>query len=197
MKRIGVYSGTFDPVHDGHIAFAKVAIEECNLDKVFLLVEPRPRRKQGVKAFNHRFHMVQLAIEQEQKLGTIRLEQARFTLKETLPILEARFKNTQLVMLIGDDMLDHIAQWPDVDELISSVHFVIAARNRSKDGVCQIIRMLLETKGFQISYEVFVPLKTEYSSTFIRQAIKAGKYIKGLNPKVYEYICKENLYTNA
>lgn len=197
MKRVGIYSGTFDPVHDGHIAFAKAALEECNLDKVFLLVEPRPRRKQGVKAFDHRFKMVQMAVEHERKLGTIRLEQARFTLRDTLPVLAARFKDTQLVMLIGDDMLDHISEWPDVDELISSVHFVVAARTRNMNEVEQILKMLLDTKGLKINYEVFVPPKTEHSSTSIKRAIKEGAYKQGLNPSVYRYVSDENLYTKT
>ncbi|MBI3337871.1 adenylyltransferase/cytidyltransferase family protein [Candidatus Saccharibacteria bacterium] len=120
-SRIGIYSGTFDPVHDGHIAFANAALKQCNLDKIFFLVEPRPRRKQGVKAFEHRTEMVRLAIKNEHSLGSIVLNQQRFTPADTLPLLTERFKGADLYMLIGDDMLDHLAGWPHVECLLQSV----------------------------------------------------------------------------
>ncbi|MCA9332160.1 adenylyltransferase/cytidyltransferase family protein, partial [Candidatus Saccharibacteria bacterium] len=50
MKKVGIYAGSFDPIHKGHIALAEQAIQQCGQDKVFFMVEPRPRRKQGVKA---------------------------------------------------------------------------------------------------------------------------------------------------
>src|SRR5258708_1287895 len=90
VKKIPIFAGTFDPVHEGHLAFAQAALEE-GLEKVMFLVEPRPRRKQGVRALEHRTAMVQLAIADEPQLSTIVLEQARFSVNETLPVLRARF----------------------------------------------------------------------------------------------------------
>ncbi|MBI1857228.1 adenylyltransferase/cytidyltransferase family protein [Candidatus Saccharibacteria bacterium] len=129
-SRIGIYSGTFDPVHDGHIAFANAALKQCNLDKIFFLVEPRPRRKQGVKAFEHRTEMVRLAIKNEHSLGSIVLNQQRFTPADTLPLLTERFKGADLYMLIGDDMLDHLAGWPHVECLLQSFESPSLAQNR-------------------------------------------------------------------
>src|SRR3989344_87150 len=142
MKKVGIFSGSFDPVHDGHISFANEAIKKCGLDKVFFLIEPRPRRKQGVKAFEHRVAMIQLALKNQPKLGTLILEQARFSVSETLPRLRERFKDAQLYMLVGEDVLMHMVNWPNVDELINSVHFVIGTRKLSPSDLVQHISTL-------------------------------------------------------
>src|SRR5688572_27140829 len=105
--KIGIYSGTFDPIHLGHVAFAKEALKQCGLEKVYFLVEPRPRRKQGVKALEHRQAMVELAIAKEPALGSIILDHARFSVRQTLPVLQARFEGSEIVFLMGDDMLAH------------------------------------------------------------------------------------------
>src|SRR5687768_15392849 len=98
LKKVGIYAGTFDPVHEGHLAFAREAAAQYGLDKVFFLVEPNPRRKQGVKALEHRNEMVQLAIRSEKLFASILLEQHRFTVTETMPVLRSRFKNSELYM---------------------------------------------------------------------------------------------------
>ena len=63
VKRIGIFAGTFDPVHKGHISFALQAIEAAGLDEVVFLPEPRPRHKQSVTDQSHRIAMINLAIK--------------------------------------------------------------------------------------------------------------------------------------
>src|SRR5688572_18703158 len=141
IKKIGIFSGTFDPIHEGHLAFAQAALEQ-GLEKVWFLVEPRPRRKQGVRALEHRQAMVGLAIESEPKFGQIMLEQARFTAHETLPVLQARFKGRQLVLLFGDDVLSHIADWPDVQKLVQAIELMIAVRKDEAEKVVDNLKYL-------------------------------------------------------
>src|SRR5688572_16122728 len=107
-KRVGIYAGTFDPVHVGHMAFAEQALEACNLDKIFFLVEPRPRRKQGVRALEHREAMVRLATAKNDKYGVIQLEQTNFSVEETLPKLQALFEGAELHFLMGEDVFAHL-----------------------------------------------------------------------------------------
>ncbi len=194
MKKIGIYSGTFDPVHNGHITFAEEAIRQCNLSKVFLMVEPRPRRKQGVKAFEHRTSMAKLAIKGNSKLGLITIDQERFSTRETLPYLMARFEGAQLYMLMGDDMLNHLADWPDIGELIGSVYFIIGVRKKTQGEVENTIRNIEKARGFKIKYELFVPSAAEYSSSKIKTAIKKHKDHTGLDQRVSDYIRAHNLY---
>lgn len=194
-KRVGIYSGTFDPVHDGHIAFAEAAIAEAHLDRVFFLVEPRPRRKQGVKAFEHRVAMVKLAIAKHPKLGVIMLEQSRFTVHETLPVLTARFKGAELSMLMGDDVLKHLTSWPHVEELVSSVKIVIGLRENSTRVVAEQLKNLQNIRNFTPDLQVFRTNASEYNSTKIRRSLRYGREVSGLDPKVLQYIQREGLYT--
>lgn len=195
MKRVGIYSGTFDPVHDGHIAFAKEAASQRGLDKVFFLVEPRPRRKQGVKALEHRDAMVGLAIKNQLKLGSIRLEQQRFTAVDTLPVLQKRFKGAELFMLMGDDMLAHFADWPHVDRLAEEITFIIGLRKHSKSEVIRQIAIIQKTRGFKLKYQLFQAPEPISASRTIRQQIKKQQLVSGLSQEVYSYISRHGLYT--
>lgn len=194
MKRIGIYSGTFDPVHAGHLVFAHEALRQCGLDKVFFLVEPRPRRKQGVKALEHRVEMVKLAISNEPKFGSIALQQQRFTAVDTLPVLRERFKGAELFMLMGDDALAHFADWPHVEDLVAHIHFAIGLRHHDKYETERKIYIIQRTRGFAMNHTLFQAPEANFSSSKIRQAIKKGQSPKGVPEEVLNYARREGLY---
>lgn len=193
-QRVGIFSGTFDPIHQGHIVFAKQALEYYELDKVFFLVEPRPRRKQGVRAFEHRQYMVQLAVSGDPSLGSIILEQDRFTAHQTLPILKARFKGAQLFMLMGDDMLHHLGSWPHVDDLLKGVGFIVGLRKDSYDQALAYLQAIEKTRNVKLDYRIFHSKQSDYASSKIRLAYKRGKTPAGLDRRVRAYIEKMGLY---
>jgi nicotinate-nucleotide adenylyltransferase len=195
IKRVGIYSGTFNPVHDGHLAFAREALKQCKLDKVFFLVEPRPRRKQGVKALEHRDEMVRLAIKNEPKFGSIQLGQQRFTSVSTLPVLQERFKGAELHMLMGDDMLAHFADWPHVEELVSKIRFAIGIRNHTKADIEHRLKIMQKTRGLDMHYKLFQAPNAEYASSKIRAAVKKGQTPAGVKGAVLDYIKSEGLYS--
>lgn len=197
MKKVGIYSGTFDPVHEGHVGFATAALEQCSLDKVFFLVEPRPRRKQGVKALEHRNAMVELAIKSHKKLGNIRLEQQRFTTVDTLPVLQERFKGAELFMLMGDDMLAHFADWPHVEQLAESITFIIGVRKYTKAEVERLVSIIQKTRGFVLRHQLFQAPEADCASSKIRLRIKRGQTPDGLHPDVLRYIAKNGLYASS
>lgn len=197
MKRIGIYSGTFDPVHKGHLTFARAALEKCSLDKVFFLVEPRPRRKQGVKAAQHREQMVRLAIRNKPRFGSIVLDQQRFTTHETLPVLAERFKGADLYMLMGDDWLDHFADWPYVEELVHGVRFIIGLKQRDKQVVQQKLAILEQTRGLRLRSQLLEVEKPEPSSGSIKQQLRSGQSTPELPSAVKEYIDEQGLYADS
>lgn len=184
-------------MHAGHLAFARAAIGQCGLDKVFFLVEPRPRRKQGVKAFEHRVNMVNLAISDEPAMGTVMLEQQRFTPTDTLPVLLERFQNAELYMLMGEDWLDHFAAWPHVEDLTKQMRFIIGLKHHSEAEIDQTIKLLQQTKGLKLRYQICRVNQPDYASTRIKQALRRGQTPEGLSPRVLEYIYQEGLYASA
>lgn len=199
-KRIGIYSGSFDPVHNGHLVFAQAALS-TGLEKVMFLVEPQPWRKQGVRALEHRIAMVQLAIANNPKLGVVITERARVTVHETLPALQKRFKGYDLVLLFGDDvvsyMAEHIAAWPHIEDLASSASLVIASRRLSQSAVAKELAFLKREYGLPFNYDFVEPDMADISSSGIRQAIKRGKPANGLPPAVADYIRQQGLYASG
>lgn len=196
MAKIGIYSGTFDPIHEGHISLAKIALEQGKLDKIFFLVEPRPRRKQGVKAFEHRTEMVRLAIKKEPKFGSIVLNQQRFTPADTLPLLTERFKGAELYMIMGDDMLDHLSGWPHVEYLLRAVSFIISVRQSDEIKIRKIVKDLERTRGLEFHYQIIANDFPKVSSSKIKRAIRLGQVPVGLSRPVLNYIKKKRLYTS-
>lgn len=195
MKKVGIFAGSFDPIHQGHIAFARQALEECSLDKVFFLVEPRPRRKQGVRALEHRTKIVQLALKREPHMGSIMLEQTRFTVTETLPILKARFIGAELHLLFGDDVLKHLVDWPHVEDLLSGVSFIIGVRSNSITKINATIHALEKARGIKMNYSVFKSTAPDLSSSQIRLSLKRGQEPLGLTSTVLKYIQSKGLYS--
>jgi nicotinate-nucleotide adenylyltransferase len=196
VKKIGIFAGTFDPIHDGHIAFAHEALAQ-GLEKVMFLPEPRPRRKQGVHALEHRIAMVQLAVASEPRFGTIVLEQARFTAHETLPVLQARFAGYKLVLLFGDDVVAHMASWPHIDSLMDSTQLMIASRHPDTTELEATLRTLKKVRNLRFEYQIVQPQKEEVTSSKIRLNIKHAKPVRGLAPAVETYIKKHQLYSSA
>lgn len=199
-KKIGVFAGTFDPIHEGHVAFAQAALNR-GLEKVMFLVEPQPWRKQGVRAHEHRIAMVRLAIADNPKLGVVIMERARVTVHETLPALRARFKGYELVLLFGDDvisyMAEHIAAWPQIEDLASTTSLIIACRRGDQATISKRMDLLKDEYGLPFRYEFVEPMKGSVSSSGIRQAIKKGGWAPDLPEAVEKYIRQNKLYVSG
>jgi nicotinate-nucleotide adenylyltransferase len=197
MKRVGVYAGTFDPIHVGHVAFAERALEQ-GLDMVYFLPEPRPRRKQGVRALEHRVGMIEAAIQPHPKLGVIHLKQARFTPHETLPILHRRFPGADITLLFGDDVLTHIASWPLVEELVGNVELLIATRNGNRGEIDRKFATLNSVSGLKFSYHIIDAPHNHVSSSVVRGQLRAGdNHVEHLPAAVADYIKQHRLYRPA
>src|SRR5688572_2239805 len=134
MTRIGVFSGTFDPVHRGHVAFALAALKQCALDKVVLLPERSLRGKLGVSDFKHILHMLRLAVRPHRKLSVLALDDRQFTVGHTLPQLQEKYEGAELVLLLGSDVVQTFGfRWPGIDTLLSSVELAITTRAGESD----------------------------------------------------------------
>lgn len=198
QPKIGIYAGAFDPIHVGHVQFARHALAHTQLDRIYFLIEPCPRHKQGVKAFEHRAEMVRLAISSEPHMGLIVLDQARFTVHETWPVLQSRFAGAELAMLMGSDVFARLSHWPRVDELITDVRFVVGVRGgHDPEDFRQHIAMLEEAKQLRLRYTTFPSDVPGESSRHIRASLRRGVVPSGLDQTVAEYIQQHQLYSSG
>ena len=140
---IGLFGGTFDPVHRGHIAVARAAVERCQLHKIYFAVANIPPHKlrQPHTAFMHRFAMMALATAnektfqpslleapEERRSGKQQAEKPNYTI-DTIRRLKQTFKKSdRLFFLIGMDAFCEIAKWHEAEALFKECEFIVAGR---------------------------------------------------------------------
>lgn len=127
--KLGILSGTFDPVHAGHLTFAKAAIERFHLNKVLLMPERKPRRKTGVTKFDDRLAMLELAVQGDANIEVMATDEDNFTITATLPIIKGKYKYDALHIFLGSDAALHLNDWEDIEQLPKDVSFIVARRD--------------------------------------------------------------------
>ncbi len=184
--RLGIFGGTFDPIHHGHLILARAAREELGLDEVVLVPANRSPHKPGAKnATGHdRLAMVQLAIEGEPGLAASDLELQRpppsYTV-ETLRQLREQHPATELVLLIGADNVENFGTWREPEAIQQLARLAVLDRaSGSPPHAWPVVRRLVDL-----------------SSTEIRHRINRGLSIRYLTPdRVCDYIRQHGLYRN-
>ncbi len=187
MGSVGIYAGTFDPVHDGHVAFALAATRRENLEKVVMLPERKPRNKTQVTPFDDRLAMLKLAVQKHPLLEVVEFQEEQFDITTTLPALQQRY-GRDLSLLVGADVVKTLHLWPDMEKLVRQAAFIVALRqNDSRD---EITKALVQIGA---RFVCFSSPNKQVASSSIRQ--KGHK--KHLDPKVQEYIAVKQLYPLA
>lgn len=165
MNRVGIFAGTFDPIHKGHIAFALAAAEQCGLDAVYFLPERQPRGKHGVGDFATRSRLIQEATTSTSRLHLLDLADAQFTVETTLPQLETAFAGAELYLLIGSDIACHsLPRWPQLPQLLAKMQLIVGIRTGStRQEVEDILRSLPRAR-----YSVITSPHAHVSSSQLR-----------------------------
>jgi len=184
LKRIGIYGGSFDPIHHGHLILAREAREVLNLEKVILVpaaVSPFKRRAAAASG-DVRLKMLRAAVENEEGFAIDDCELLRpppsWTIDTVLEIRK-RESDSQIYLLIGEDNVATLNRWRRFDELDKLVRFVVLDRTGSQA---------------QRDYQV-VRRKIDISATDIRKRVARGQSIRYLvPPAVEEIIQREKLY---
>jgi nicotinate-nucleotide adenylyltransferase len=188
LLRIGIFAGSFDPVHKGHIAFALKAVQEAKLDEVYFLPEIRPRGKAGVTHIAHRIAMLKLALKPYPALKVLELPDAQFTTVKTLPKLQQKFKGSTILLLLGSNTANPISTWPNIETLLEQTGLIIGIhQGQSFDGT----NLPIEPQ------ELFVFASPEpgLSSSRIRKDIGENGKSKNLLPSLRQYAKKHWLYS--
>lgn len=186
MGRVGVYAGTFDPVHEGHILFALVAAKVAGLERVVFVPEPNPRFKTNVSGLKDRLAMLELAMSNYPNLGVAQLADVQFTVSKTLPQLRRLYG--EIALLLGSDVAKTICHWPDKAQLFATTELVIGLRGKDS---AKDMQSLFKGEGV-----IFRCLPSPANSASSSQARQSGG-IKHVDTGVADYIVRRRLYTLA
>ncbi|HEX7368170.1 MAG TPA: nicotinate-nicotinamide nucleotide adenylyltransferase [Candidatus Saccharimonadales bacterium] len=193
--RIGIYAGTFDPVHGGHVAFALQAVKEARLDVLYFLPERRPRHKRGVEHLGHRIAMLQTAVRPHPSLQVLETDDISFSVARTLPRLQRCFAGSQLVFLFGSDVAQHIHEWPLAENLLTRAEIVVGLRG-SGAGRSDMEQILA---GWPVGLRRPLLVRScepDVSSHSVRQALATRTHVRGLLRSVAAYSNRHWLYVS-
>jgi nicotinate-nucleotide adenylyltransferase len=210
---LGVLGGTFDPIHNGHIAAAEAAERALDLNRI-LLVPSRipPHRQDPVGAgTEHRLAMAELAAQERPRWSASRIEIDRdgpsYTY-DTLAELRGQFPGTQIFFILGADAFAEIATWSRYPAVLDLANFVVVSRpGITLDSLCERVPSAFEHRApcppsrlrdLGSEETRVIPVETttpDVSSTEIRRRIRAGVSLAGLVPDtVANYIQTHRLY---
>ena len=201
MKNIGLFGGTFDPIHNGHLHIARAFADEIGLDMVVFLPAGDPYHKeQATKTpAKHRFTMAEMAIADEPRFAVSDCDMVRegatYTF-DTVQIFRQQFPAARLWWLLGSDSLMQLHTWHKWQTLVRQVNFAVAMREGAT--LNQMPRELHAWLGDGLqngSVKILQAPLYDVSSTQIRQAIRSGKDADSLLPQpVARYIRNQGLY---
>ena len=189
--KIGLYFGTFNPIHAGHLIIANHMAEYSGLDQIWLVVTPHNplKKKSTLLDDHHRLQMVFLATEDYPKLKPsdveFRLPQPSYTVN-TLAHLQEKFPSHEFSLIMGEDNLNSLHKWKNYDVILQNHDIYVYPRINT-----EVINP--DIAAAASIHKVEAPI-IEISSTFIRNSIKEGKNVRPLLPeKVWQY-AEHNLF---
>lgn len=184
--KVGLYFGTFNPIHVGHLIIANHLAENSDLDEIWMVVTPHNpfKKKAGLLDDYHRLHMIHLATQRFDKIKPsdieFKLPQPNYTIN-TLVYLKEKFPKYSFSLIMGEDNLKSFTKWKNHEVILQD--YEIYVYPRISEGT--VDHTLIDHPHV---HRVDAPI-VELSSTFIRNSIKEGKNIKPmLDDKVWEYI---------
>ena len=190
--KIGLYFGTYNPIHVGHLIIANHMAEFADLDQVWMVVTPHnPLKKKATLLDDHqRLQMVHLATEDFPKIKPsdieFKLPQPNYTVN-TLIHLHEKYPDYEFSLIMGEDNLKTLHKWKNYEVILENHAIYVYPRISSEAEN-------LELKSHPKVHFIDAPI-VEISSTFIRNNIKKGKNIQPLLPsKVWKYIDHNNFY---
>jgi nicotinate-nucleotide adenylyltransferase len=196
-QRIGVLGGTFDPIHNGHLALAGAARQQLALDRVIYVPAGVPWRKAGrrITPAQHRLEMVRLAVagDPAAEVSTIELDREgpSYT-AETLDALARKHSGAELYFIIGEDALADLPNWRRPDEIIRLAELAVARRPGRASGGDERWRAIPGIDE-RIAWLDMEPVTI--SASDIRKRMAAGEPVDGMLPPAVEaYIRKHGLY---
>lgn len=195
--KIGLFGGTFDPIHIGHVDMIRQVCSHISLDKViFIPAYLPPHKNNTITSYNHRMAMVKLALQHDATFEISDYESRNSNPSYTFYTL-SYFKNMypedEFYYIMGADSFNSMESWYRWEELLCLSHFIVIDRKDYPLFINNSIRNVLNKSKYSVYH---LPLNTiPISSTIIRQRLKNGVAIENdLNNDVYRYIRENDLY---
>lgn len=189
--KIGLFFGSFNPIHIGHLVIANHMVEFTDLDEVWFVVSPHNPHKRKTSLLNdyHRLEMVRLAIGENYKLRASDIEfslpQPSYTI-DTLTYISEKYPEYHFSLIMGMDNLQTFHKWKNYENILENYELYVYPRIGSDEG--QFVHHP------KVNIVKDVPIM-QISATFIRNAIKNGKNVAPLlYPAVWHFLDKNNFY---
>jgi nicotinate-nucleotide adenylyltransferase len=196
MKKVGLFFGTFNPIHIGHLALAEYFQKYGDLDEVWLVVTPHNpfKKKSNLLADRERLHLVHLAIEDQEGLRASDIEfslpQPNYT-SQTLTYLREKYPEHCFSIIMGEDNLKSFHKWRNHESILENHEILVYPRHPLPDEVATEQHWQERFPNLRL---VNAP-KMEISASLIRRSFAEGKALRNLLPKaVFDYIEGSNLF---
>ncbi|WP_027387170.1 nicotinate (nicotinamide) nucleotide adenylyltransferase [Chryseobacterium gregarium] len=192
MKKIGLFFGSFNPIHIGHLILANYILENSDMDELWFVVSPQNpfKDKKSLLKDHNRLDMVQLAVKNYPKMRASNVEfslpQPSYTI-DTLTYLREKFPDHSFSLIMGEDNLVSLTKWKNSETLIKNHHIIVYPRvfENGKDS------HYLQHENISL---IKAPV-IELSATEIRSMIKTGKNVRPmLPPEVFDYLDGSSFY---
>ncbi len=188
--KTGLFFGSFNPIHTGHMILAEYMVEYAGLKEVWFVVSPQNplKEKKGLLADHHRLAMVNIAIEDDARFRSSNIEfkmpQPSYTI-DTLAYLSEKYPDHRFVLIGGTDILPSFHKWKNYRQLLEQYELYIYNRPHYDPGEYR------QHPGIRF----FDAPLLEISASFIRDSIKKGREVRYMLPqKVHEYIREMHFY---
>lgn len=199
--RLGVFGGTFDPVHLGHLILAEQCREQARLDQLLFIPSARPPHKmsQVLTPFERRVDMLNLAISGQPAFRVDEMERDRpgpsYTV-ETLALLKKRQADAELFLVLGGDSLNDLPYWYEPLRIVELATLLIVARPGSPSLSVETCRQMLKcAEDFPLRIQMISCPLIDVASRDLRQRLAEGKTIRYMVPRAVEvYIREKKLY---
>lgn len=194
MKKIGIFSGTFDPFHRAHLEACLVAKEACSLDSTVVVLEHDPHRKQMVTAYHHRLEMIDLAIQDYPSIRLLEAPADNITFENLWPILTKQFGDAEYWYILGSDLLTHLDQWPAIGAMLKHIKLCVFLRDNADKAEVTALLHKLQSKFGDLEYTLLPQVWSGVSSSRIRDEIHLTGLSDNVDPAVMAYITKNSIY---
>ena len=193
MKKIGLFFGSFNPIHIGHLILANYILENSDMEELWFVVSPQNPFKDKKSLLNdhNRLDMVQLALKNYPKMRVSNVEfslpKPSYTI-DTLTYLHEKYPEVSFALIMGEDNLKGLKKWKNSETLVNNHQIIIYPRVLDSD----------ETKTATFEHENISKIDApiiELSATKIREMLKEGKNVRPmLPPEVFEYLDGSSFY---